>query len=456
MADRRPGEPRGGRSSTWPEQDELLVAQTECTFVFVGQRPGLASGFGHELRPAAPARSGSPRSRGGPRCRRARAGQTGVTLVVSTPVREVRAGRCWRSAGTPPSTATTGPPASSSSDQFTSRCSRSRPSTVLPGCSTARSGVVVEVRPVAIAVSHDSAQDARATAAVGPRRERSPHGRPRQRQARPGRAVQPQVQRRPDEREHRQARRFRCGATVPAGRSSTARRPVPTATSRSTRSPEDELDTAYAQFTWQRRNGPRLRPPGARRWYRWRTRCSPTRSSSGSSRPSPSACPRPALGSSRDPPARRPDRRRHRGWLRHGPRHLAALRRGGRPRLRGRPVGRRRQEGDPGDLRRGRLGDGRTARRHRRRRAQGVLRPGRRPARQAARPALPGGYARPVRHRRDAGRLAAQHGRQRQERLVRHDAGDGPAQAGRPQGLDHDDRLDRRRSSAPRSARSTR
>ena len=197
-----------------------------------------------------------------------------------------------------------------------------------------------------------------ATAAVGPRRERPPHGRPQQRQARPGRAVQPLVQRRPHDRDHRQARRFRLRRNGSSRPTSTARPPCPYRYLAIYEIPEDELDTAYAQFT--------LAAGGTRRGDgRW-TRASrirvgharsPTRSSSGSSRRITERVP--STRTRRARVTRRlegrvaaVDRRR----LRHGSRDRAPPGRRGRARPRRRPVGgcrrrRRRRRDDRGGQR---------------------------------------------------------------------------------------------------------
>nr|WP_256461192.1 SDR family oxidoreductase [Blastococcus sp. PRF04-17] len=71
-----------------------------------------------------------------------------------------------------------------------------------------------------------------------------------------------------------------------------------------------------------------------------------------------------------------------------------------------------------------------------------TLRRDRARARRAARAARPGGHAGRRRHRRLRGRLPAVDRRQRQERLLRDDAGLRAREEGRPQGLDHDDRVD--------------
>ena len=111
--------------------------------------------------------------------------------------------------------------------------------------------VVFEVRPVAIAASHDSAEDAgrRAGRRTG---EHAPHGRPQQRQARTGGGVQPLVHAGARPRHPQQARRLRCRPSGSSSPTSPATPPCPYRYLALYEIEEDQLETAYAQFRWQR------------------------------------------------------------------------------------------------------------------------------------------------------------------------------------------------------------
>ena len=116
------------------EQDELFVAQTECTFVFSnaeGWPSGVIMSFvradGAFWLTAVEGRAHV----------KALAGEPRVTLVVTNAGTGSPGRQMWRSAGSPPFTVT-GPPSSGSSRSSRRECSRPTPQRS-HGCSTVRS-----------------------------------------------------------------------------------------------------------------------------------------------------------------------------------------------------------------------------------------------------------------------------------------------------------------------------
>ncbi len=261
-------------------------------------------------------------------------------------------------------------------------------------------------------------------------------GRPEQRQAGRRGRVQPLVLRRSTSSTPSTSWRASCPRSDSSAPTSPTRHPAPTATSRSTRSTTTSSPTAYAQFRWQRQERADALAAGR----------DPVVAVSDTL--DPTALPRRFLLS---------HHRAHPvGASPKGPEHdpaivlarfegrVAAVIGGGSGM--GRAISHRlaaegayvyvvdlqrrcRQDRGRGDPRRRRPGATRAGQRHERRRPACALRSHRRAARQAARPAPPGGHARPGRHRRLRGRLGPQHRRQRQERVVRHHARLRPAEA---------------------------